>query len=36
MPPSTSVSMIVWNVWLSILVVKYIGVRPSIFHSLFK
>ncbi|MGE5658498.1 MAG: flippase [Actinomycetota bacterium] len=33
---ATSLSMIVWNVWLSILVVKYIGVRPSILYSLFE
>lgn len=33
---ATSFTMIVWNVWLSILVVKYIGVRPSIFYSLFE
>lgn len=30
---ATSLTMIVWNVWLSILVVKYIGVRPSIFYK---
>ncbi|MFB2895357.1 polysaccharide biosynthesis C-terminal domain-containing protein [Aerosakkonemataceae cyanobacterium BLCC-F50] len=33
---ATSFTMIVWNVWLSILVVKYIGVRPSILYSFFK
>ncbi|MFB2837330.1 flippase [Floridanema evergladense] len=33
---ATSFTMIVWNVWLSILVVKYIGVRPSILYSLFE
>ncbi len=33
---ATSISMIVWNIWLSILVVKHIGVRPSIFYSLFQ
>ncbi|HAX76041.1 MAG TPA: hypothetical protein DCY88_09445 [Cyanobacteria bacterium UBA11372] len=33
---ATSFTMIVWNVWLSFLVVKYIGVRPAIFYSLFE
>lgn len=33
---ATSFTMIVWNVWLSVLVVKYIGVRPSILYSLFE
>jgi len=33
---ATSFTMIVWNVWLGILVVKYVGVRPSILYSLFE
>lgn len=33
---ATSFTMIVWNVWLGILVVKYINVRPSILYSLFQ
>ncbi len=33
---ATSFTMIVWNVWLGILVIKYIGVRPSILYSLFQ
>jgi O-antigen/teichoic acid export membrane protein len=28
---ATAVTMIVWNIWLHHLVVKYLGVRPSIF-----
>lgn len=32
---ATGISMAVWNIWLTFLVVKYIGVRPSIFYSLF-
>lgn len=31
---TTSFSMVVWNIWLSRLVVKKIGVNPSIFYSL--
>lgn len=33
---ATSLSMIVWNVWLGSLVVQYIGVHPSVFYSLFQ
>ena len=33
---TTTFTMIVWNVWLSTLVVKYIGIRPWVFYSLFK
>ena len=32
---TTSFTMVVSNVWYSILVVKYVGVRPSVFYSLF-
>ncbi|NES42476.1 flippase [Moorena sp. SIO2C4] len=32
---TTSLTVIVSNVWYSILVVKYVGVRPSVFYSLF-
>ena len=28
---ATSLTMIVWNIWLHHLAVKYLGVRPSIF-----
>jgi O-antigen/teichoic acid export membrane protein len=33
---ATAATMIVWNIWLSVLVVKYIGVSPSVFYFLFK
>ncbi|MBW4589867.1 flippase [Aetokthonos hydrillicola Thurmond2011] len=33
---ATSFSMMVWNIWLTHLVVKHVGVRPSIFYSLFQ
>lgn len=29
---ATSLTMIVWNIWLSVLVVKYIGIHTSIFY----
>lgn len=32
---TTSFTLVVWNIWLSILAVKYIGIQPSIFYSLF-
>ncbi|BAY21481.1 polysaccharide biosynthesis protein [Calothrix sp. NIES-2100] len=32
---ATSFTMIVWNIWLGALVVKYVGVRPSVFYTLF-
>lgn len=32
---TTSFTLVVWNIWLSVLVVKYIGVQPSIFYSFF-
>ncbi|NES25885.1 MAG: oligosaccharide flippase family protein, partial [Symploca sp. SIO3E6] len=32
---TTTFTLFVWNIWLSILVVKHLGVRPSIFYSLF-
>ena len=32
---TTSLTLMLWNIWLNVLVVKYIGVRPSIFNSLF-
>jgi O-antigen/teichoic acid export membrane protein len=32
---ATAFSMALWNIWLTILVVQHIGVRPSIFYSLF-
>ncbi|WP_445249553.1 lipopolysaccharide biosynthesis protein [Microcoleus sp. OTE_8_concoct_300] len=32
---TTSFTIVVSNVWYSILVVKYVGVRPSVFYSLF-
>ncbi|NES19099.1 MAG: oligosaccharide flippase family protein [Symploca sp. SIO3E6] len=31
---TTSFTLVIWNIWLSILVVKHIRVRPSIFYSL--
>lgn len=32
---ATTFTMVVWNVWLSILVTKYLGIRTWIFYSLF-
>ena len=32
---TTTFTMIVWNVWLSTLVVRYTGVRPWVFYGLF-
>ena len=32
---ATTVSLVTWNIALSILVIKYIGVSPSIFYNLF-
>lgn len=32
---TTSFTLVVSNVWYSIVVVKYVGVRPSVFYSLF-
>lgn len=32
---ATAVAMIMWNIWLNVLVVKYVGVSPSIFSFLF-
>jgi O-antigen/teichoic acid export membrane protein len=33
---ATSITMITWNIWLSVLVIKYVKVNPSIFSALFK
>jgi O-antigen/teichoic acid export membrane protein len=33
---TTAFTMIIWNVWLSVLVVRYVGVSPSVFYQLFK
>lgn len=33
---ATSITMITWNIWLSVLVIKYVKVNPSIFSVLFK
>lgn len=33
---ATTFTMVVWNVWMSILVMKYLGIRTWIFYSLFK
>ncbi|HBK63906.1 MAG TPA: teichoic acid transporter [Cyanobacteria bacterium UBA11166] len=32
---STTCTLVLWNVWLSLLVVKHVRVNPSIFYSLF-
>jgi O-antigen/teichoic acid export membrane protein len=32
---STSCTLVLWNIWLSILVVKHVGVRPWVFYNLF-
>lgn len=32
---ATAFTMAVWNIWLSILVVKHVGVRPSVFYLMF-
>lgn len=33
---TTTFTMVIWNVWLSVLVVRYVGVSPSVFYQLFK
>lgn len=33
---ATTITTITWNIWLSVLVIKYIDVRPSVFNTLFK
>ncbi|MFM6198276.1 MAG: flippase [Dolichospermum sp.] len=33
---ATSITMITWNIWLSVLVIKYVKVNPAIFSFLFK
>lgn len=32
---ATTFTMIIWNIWLSILVMKYLGIKTWIFYSLF-
>ena len=32
---ATGCTLVLWNIWLCLLVVKYVGVNPSIFYSLF-
>jgi hypothetical protein len=31
---ATALSMVLWNLWLNVLVVKYLGVNPSIVAAL--
>lgn len=31
---TTALTMILWNIWLGHLVIKYVGVYPSIFHNI--
>ncbi|MEB3273636.1 MAG: flippase [Prochlorothrix sp.] len=33
---ATGFTMVVWNVWLSVLVVKYVKIQPSVFYFLFQ
>lgn len=33
---ATGLTMMVWNIWLSILVVKHVKIQPSVFYFLFK
>lgn len=33
---ATALSMILWNVWLHVLVVRYLNVYPSIFYAVFR
>ncbi|MEY2977489.1 MAG: flippase [Prochlorotrichaceae cyanobacterium] len=33
---TTTFTMVIWNVWLSVLVVRYVGVSPSVFYQLFR
>lgn len=33
---TTAFTMAIWNIWLSILVVRHVGVSPSVFYLLFK
>lgn len=33
---ATSFTMMVWNIWLSVLVIKHVNIQPSVFYFLFK
>lgn len=33
---ATTITLITWNIWLSVLVVKYVNVNPSVFSGLLK
>lgn len=33
---ATSLTLALWNIWLSALVVKYVGIYPSVFYSFFR
>ncbi|NES01370.1 MAG: flippase [Okeania sp. SIO2F4] len=33
---ATSLTMAMWNVWLSFLVIKHLGIYPSVFYSFFR
>ncbi|NES76526.1 MULTISPECIES: hypothetical protein [unclassified Okeania] len=32
---TTSLTMAMWNIWLSFLVIKHLGIYPSVFYSFF-